>query len=788
MQVESTITGLVTVVDNVPMAISIIPATASILGQEVGAVVETAFQGASADYSSISASGSGFINPLKVLLSARSAMNRLNGIASEVDAIVASCLGPAAAVDYSNVMALINNAGNTGATASTSIAINGANPSSLGAMLYQASLNSEGYVNSINPSSNKVLSCNDAAYQVANNITDALNSGEFSRVVKGAVNGMDQLNVNDNVTFDRLTEQWNATRTANSVNNSLAFGSQQAQTEVMNMLAAELVQNMQACMATSGESRTICESALVQSNEIERNNIQMAAAEVPMLKYAGSFGNYLQALIIGVGPIVAMFMMFAGVEAGKCLKTVAHLMVWPIIVTNVGAEVINGLTYINIANFVQGLVNTNGLISQAQTFNLYKELSFQIGSASHMMASLPVIMGMIFALGESAALVSVGTNIAPKSSEVANDVTPKAIHQDALIKGSGVGSISHSPEAAHTQLGGSMPMISASSAIGREIDKADAAFSSVDQKAKTRAATENVAASNADMVSKSKFSGSEYTKSETDALRSFMNASTGTKVSDGTGERANSESNNGVDTNLGLNATGGIGGGGGGGGGLFGQVGAAANTSARAGSSLSNTVHGSHDEEVHKAKETGNALEKALTFAKSHNFGERAVRDLTKRVEAQRAYTESLTSSETSSDQKTKALEQSAEVTAYAGNVSAEQVAHQTHTNADFGSFMMMEGQAMKGNAAFERNLALATREADNSGTNNVLGDGQGRDAALAFRAAQLTAQDSNASVDDRFAAAKFVTGAMSHLMHGGVSHQAIAAPTRVEGNPENNT
>lgn len=117
-----------------------------------------------------------------------------------------------------------------------------------------------------------------------------------------------------------------------------------------------------------------CQATALQAAEVERNNLQQAASEVPMLRYAGSFGNYLLAMIIGLGPAIVMLMMFAGIEAGKCVKTVAHIIVWPLLVVNVGAELVNSMICVDVANYLQSL-RQGGWISQASTLSAYKELS-----------------------------------------------------------------------------------------------------------------------------------------------------------------------------------------------------------------------------------------------------------------------------------------------------------------------------------------------------------------------------------------------------------------------------
>jgi len=789
IQVESTVNGQVTVISNVPIIISAIPATGSILAQQAGGLVETAFQSTGTDYASISATGTGFINPLKVLLASRSAVNRLNGVASQVDSVITFCLAPDSGVDYSSVTALVSNAGNSGASSTLSIPINGANPTALGALLYQASLQNA-FVPTITTTDGSILDCTDAAYTVASNLGDALESTEFSRIVQGAVNGMDQPSIPANTTIDQITQQWSATRNANTVTGAVAVGSQQAQNEVINLLTAELTSNELACLNTSNESRTICESSLIQSNELERYNIQLAAAEVPMLKYAGSFANYLLALIIGLGPIVVMFMMFAGVNAGKCLKTVAHLIAWPLLVTNVGAELINGMIYISIANFSQGIA-AGGVISLAENVAIYKELSFQIGSASHMMASLPVIMGMIFALGESAALVNVGSNLGPKSGAVEDSASPFLVKQDAMVASSSMAKVDHTTQGAVSTLNGAFPAISASSQEGQFIAKSSSAISHADSVIKTQQESESAAKSNAKTVNSQTFKDWGFTDAQSKAFREHLSVSKRNSVNDHAGERNSSSSLNesSGQTSAGFSIGGGVGWGGNKNGLSIGAN-AGATSAASSRNSLSNDINSGHEQVVNQAKETGATLEDARNFANTHGFGGRVSGELTKRIDAQNSYTQSLVSNESATDTQSKALESSASATSYAAKINDLEFEHQSapDVNPELSSFMNVEGHRLQGLDSVQKNLAIARKDADRTGTSDIRGDEHGRERFLMFRAAQITAQDQSAPVAERYEAQKFVTSAMTHMMHGGVEPSRIEAPKTISERPENKT
>src|SRR2546423_882607 len=68
VQVESIASGAVTSIDNVPFVIAVIPAGGSLMAANVNGVVTTAFSNANPDYSVITATGNGFLDPTKRLL------------------------------------------------------------------------------------------------------------------------------------------------------------------------------------------------------------------------------------------------------------------------------------------------------------------------------------------------------------------------------------------------------------------------------------------------------------------------------------------------------------------------------------------------------------------------------------------------------------------------------------------------------------------------------------------------------------------------------------------------
>lgn len=753
IQVQSTINGRVTSVDNVPFIISAIPAAASLMAQEVGAVVETAFQSVGTDYPSISASGNGFINPLKVLLTSRTAVLRLGGIDSEVRTVLSTCLGSDSGVDYGAVTAKVMNAGNTGATAAQTIEIAGTPGTALGALLYQAAQNNVGLVPEIVTNSQTILSCADAAQVVADNITTALNSKEFTRVVQGAVNGMDQPIPGADYSLATLTQQYTAIRTANTTMSALAGGAMQANAEVLNLLFAELTANALNCLKADASNKTTCQAAAIQANEIERNNIHRASNEVPMLKYAGSFANYILALIIGLGPVIVMFMMFAGVDAGKNIKTAVHIMVWPLLVMNVGAELINGMIHISVANFLTSITQ-GGYLSQAVAIEAYKELSLQVGTASHIMASLPVIMSMIFALGGSAAMVSVANNLNPREKNTVDAVSPSVMSATPLISQGSMAQLAHGNGWSNLKQTGALPSAASSATHASLANEASAALTNTVQKQQTISEGEqNLAAW------KKAFDGRDYSHLGVDqrtgeAIRSAwmenQRANTHWASGNAVGADKTNQNTSGVSGQLGVGAgkgSFGISGG------VSAKTGTSATDSMKAGTSTGKTR--TIDESVALEK----AVSKELSNAKINNKGSDTAKALSKTLDTQRSFQKTLSSTESSTDATSELMKNSSGFVAYQASMRPEEFAHQSQANSNYRMFQITDGEKFEAMPAAQPHLQDAAKAMQDGSTDGIVGNKNAQQAIQRHSAAVRLAQDESAKPADRQKALEYLVG-----------------------------
>lgn len=769
VQIESTLNGKVTAIDNVPMAISLIPVAGSMMSTQVGSVVTTAYQAVGTNYPAISAQQNGFINPLKVLLSSRSAIMRLGSVDSEVRTIVAACFPSDAGMNYSDINQMVMNAGNTGAPASKTIDINGVNGTSLGALLYFASQNTTGIVNNLAPNDSTVYSCPDAAVKVASDITDAVNSAEFARVVQGAVNGMDQPVPGANYSINSLTTQYTALSTANTVTNTLAGGAGQAQTEILNLLFSELVSNNLNCLQADGTDKTNCEASMIQTTEIERHNIEAAANEVPMLKYSGSFGNYILALIIGLGPVIVMFMMFMGVDAGKCVKTAVHITVWPLLVMNVGAEIVNGMICISVADFMNA-IRQGGYISQAETVAIYKELSLQIGTGSHIMASLPVLMSMIFALGESAALVSVAKEVQPESKETSRAGAPEAISAAPMVSQRSMAQLSMGDGFSDLSMSGARAAVSTSGQYGNLISEATAGMSKAITKQQTLSEGQTDLKTWQRAFEHRNYSGLGIDDATGESVRKAYESSlrTSTKTSTGEGAQGTRVNSNASQANGSLSLSGSAGAssatGLGGSASFGGSLGAQSQTSAQ--DSLQGTKSSSTNQDLDNSKALSKALAQELSHRATSTTGSQDAKTITNSLSKQQSYQKLLSESKSETDSTTEAIKASSGLIMATQNIGASEIAWQMKSNFDFAAYQTTQGMAFDRLPGSEKYKQQAERDMSAGATNQLLNDPEGREAVIRMSAATMLALDKDAPAPARLAATEFVTGAARAMNH----------------------
>lgn len=799
--VESGLTGATTAVDGVPVLISFVPATASLVSRIVGEKLEAAMQSTGTDYASLSATHHGFINPLKTLLTSRTAILRLGGVASEVNSLLSTCLSSDSGADYSKIANHVLFAGNLAGADAGPVPIPvwselGSTRTSIGMLLAEAAQNTTAVVTDIKVGTNDIATCADAAAQVGADIGQALQSDEFRRVVQGAVNAADQPNANDDFSINAIAGQYAAVRTANSTTGGLAGGVAQANAETINLLFSELVKNDLDCLRADGTNKSTCLAMAVQGNEIERNNIQAAANGFESLMYAGAFANQIIAVIIGLGPVIVLFMMWAGVGAGKNMKVAAHMIVWPLLVMNVGAELINGMIYMSVANFMRTLAQ-GGVINQSTAVEVYKNFSLEIGTASHLMATLPILMSTIFALGESAALVKISDSMTSGSKDESKSVNPAPIDSTPLVTNSSVARAEQGVGGVDVSLTGAIPAIATSAQFGSMQREASNSLTSAHQK------LESISEGETDLQSWTRaFSTGDYkklgvTESTFKVLRDEYNRNYSATQAGKSGHGAGSTKDNFNSSQAGgsVGAEAGVGLPGGEKGGLLGasagvSLGLEHRTMTGANDNLQAGKHVEQENSVAKSQALAKSFSLALQSDKFKNIGTDETRTLQHSLGVQRQYARTLSESKSVSDVASEAVKRSTGFVALNAQIGGKEVAGQMKTNAAYQRFQLNEGRAFGNSVAAQPYLERARKDMKAGVTDRIEGDEAASEALARHRAAFLLAADENAKPEDRLGANEYLLGSAKAMIAARFEgadpaprpHYDIASPTNHSG------
>lgn len=781
VHIESTINGQFSIVNHVPFVIAVVPAGASLLSKELGSVVETAFQGTGTDYTQISASHQGFINPLKVMLTTRSAMMRLGSIDSDVRSVVSSCIANDTGVDFASVQQKVIAAagtpvsGSAGATSNLTYPIGNTLGTALGALLYQAGLNTSSFVPDIKLAAepDTILNCEDAAVEVANRITTTLSGADFSRVVMGATNGVGEPATGANYTIENVQANFAAIREARAGISALAGATVQANAETLNLLFSEMVGNNLNCLKADGQNKTMCMAAAVQANEFERANIQSAAAVVPLLKYTGAFANYMLALIIALGPAIMMLAMFSGVSATKCALTTVHIILWPMLVMNVGAEIVNGMIYRTLASFFESLTQ-GGWLTQNLTVEAYKEMSLQIGVASHLMASLPVLMSIIFGLGASSAMTSVATSMLPKENATADSASPQMLQATPLVGQSSTGQITHGVGGAETKTTGAFPAVATDASFNDVQNSVRSQLQSSLQRQATTTEAVNQLRNFESAHSKGNYSEYGMSKEEGDKLytsyqenlRAAQTAKSGVQGQTGSeAAKTHDKSNQAVTTataggNLGIGL-------GGASAGFKAGVDKTAIANVQTGernSTLASTAAtGARDETAEKSQALTDAIDKhksSGSFARSGNRSDQTLRDL---ESTQKSYQTSI--AQTKSNSETQSSEKAAtnRFVAFNAKVSATEIGNATSSNPNYQWFQQSK-QAANFDEVSAKHQNQVRSDMASGAISNYSGSKAGQTAVIRHAAAVKMANDPSSSPYEKETALTYLTNSMGSL------------------------
>ncbi len=760
VNIENVVNGKVSRVDNVPDVIAILPAAASQLGTDLRTVIKTAYGSITSDYPTISASSEGVINPLKALLTSRTAAMRLGGVDSMIRSVVGACIGYDSGYDYASVTEKIRKSGpvNYGST----ISIKGSNSSGISQLLYQASLNTSGFVPDLVVNASEILTCPDAAVYVGQQIEAALDSSEFKRVVLGSSFTPDNPSSSGDYSIDRLIVQWAAMRKSTSVTNVLAAGNSQATTEVLNLFFDEIVSSNLNCLRSDGPNRTTCQAAAIQALEMERNNITRAAASAQSANYAGAFAEHMLALVVGLGPILIMFMMFMGSGASKAMYMAAHVTVWPILVANVGNELINGMIYTHLADFISTLTQ-GGYLTQPLAIEAYKEFSKQIGVATIIQSSLPVLLSMIFALGASSASVSVASKMNGDGSAKAGAIASPEIQSSAPVVQTGsIASIQQGADGwSKISETGATNFVQQTQTYGDYSQQMARAQSQ--EVARQKAISEGETQTNSILEKAGK----------TDTYSTGLDRSTMNRISDSARESlardnataatstVSADKRNSNNTVVGAGASASAGAGvGGGNSGLFGSLTASlrGDTAAQAQDSLSQSEQARKEEAIRKSKAVESAISKELANTSRTSENHSKVKSLETMLQKQKQYSQTLTETASDRDNSSQTKQAADRLVTFSQNIASENLAQHANVNQGYQRFLVNEGRQFAQLPSAQKHLEAAKEQFTNGGTDRLVGSPLAQQAALNHNAAVRMYNDKSTSDADRQAAANYLS------------------------------
>ena len=759
VNIENVRTGKVARVDNVPDVIVILPAAASTLGTDLKTVMRTAFGTVNPSYSEIGATTEGVLNPLKVLLTSRTAAMRLGSVDSMIRSVVGACIGYDSGSDYSTIIDKVRRAGQV-AFGST-ISIKGSYSAAISQLLYQASLNTNGFVPDLIVNANEILTCPEAASLVAQRIEGALDSQQFKSAVLGSLFTDNPTSTGD-YSFDRLAVQWAAVRKSTAVTNVLAGGTSQATTEVLNLLFDEIVNSNLNCLRSDGPNRTTCQSSAIQALEVERTSVTRAASSAVSQAYAGPFAESMLALVVGLGPILLLFMMFMGTNASKAMYMAAHVTVWPILVANVGNEIINGMIYTLLADFINTLTQ-GGYLTQPMAIEAYKEFSKQIGVASTIQSSLPVLLSMIFALGASSASVSVASKMNGEGARSGSISTPEAQSAAPVVK---TGSMANIAQGA-----GGWSKVSETGAtnfVQQTQTYGDYSHQLVRAQAQEVARQRNISEGETQTRSILEKSGTTDTTSKgvdratvnriaDTARESLARDNTTSATSSVTADKRNSK-NTVIGAGASATVNAGVGGeknglGAGIGGSLRGD------STAQAQDSLSQSEQARKENAIRQSKAVEFAIAKELSNTARTSQNQSKVKGLEAMLQKQQIYSQTLSETASDRDNSSQTRQAADRLVSFSQNIGSENLAQHANVNQGYQRFLMGEGRQFAQLPAAQQHLEAARELFSSGGTDRLVGSPLAQQAALNHNAAVRLYNDKSASGEDRQAAANYLTG-----------------------------
>lgn len=449
--IQSERDGTTKAVDNVPVLSFAVPVLMSNLSVDFARTMETAYQPPFAVYTMLGGtSNQSFGEPLRALLSTRTALLRLPQIQSDLREVIGACID--SSYNYAKVNQMVMFAGETaagGGASTDSVGIMGLSvPTSVGVLLKQAAANTSAYVTGLTPPSaaTVALSCPNAVDLVVAEIDAAFGSSIFSsNATRAPGNAADSITKTD-YSFDVLSNIYGNVRNFAAATGADAVAASQANAELINMIFNQEIMRDLDCLKEGGSNKTTCLGTASLANAIEQGNIDAAANGSAFLASFGAFADSLFAVIIGLTPVYIIVMIFLGQKLSRMMFAYLQTMLWSVLVYNFGAVLVNSIILYKISAALQALAG-GSIINQADGMEAYRILSMQVGASASMLTSLTMLIPTLFSLSQSATMAGVASKSTGQDRYNEKAVAPDLIAPAPILR-------MHSPAEATPTPGG----------------------------------------------------------------------------------------------------------------------------------------------------------------------------------------------------------------------------------------------------------------------------------------------------------------------------------------------
>lgn len=756
LNIESTVTGATTSVAHVPILEAVVLGGGTAVLQQFAHASETAISNVSTTYASISSTGTGFLNPLKILLGTRSAINDLGIIPSQVSTIVGTCLSPET-TNTARVQALVKGAGNMGGV--PSIPINGVENTALGVMLYQAQLTTSGildYMDDITTGSVITVdtpSCVEAVGMVVANIEYALSTSDFQRAVQTSFQATDNpvQSANGN-TIEAITGYFSAFRTSKVSQDQLSVGQQQANTEMYNLIYSEMVEQNLECLSAMGSNRTTCQGLILNRTDQERKNLRDAANAAYEMKILGAFGNATVLLMIMAFPAIGLLGIFYPAQAASFFKKWVEMVLIALMSYQVLAEIINAFMAFKLGNFLSNMAQ-GGFISQGIAYNAYTGLANQIGLASNLLSGLPQLLGAIVGIGSAWSNASSNATRLQDSS-AAESLAPQAVHAAALMNMSPTAEVTQGQGFNIVRTPGSVAEASMNMQFGALSDTANKSVSASIIDSKTRDEGISYAETVASDISKGNSNNHTLSTNAQKALDKTISSSDSASKAFGIDKQDARTQRAGTSTDMSASVTGGWG--------VIPSISVTGKTGASASDDNSVVKTLSEQDQVKQSQERQKAYKDTLSSAEGQSLSEEDRQSISHAMRGEEMLQERISHTETSAQTSSEAKQATDALTAQMLSVGTETLAANAAKNKDVRLLMASEGaQFMYGTGAGSKAMDKVI-ERENLGLTDRVNsnDPKAIDFARAFAAANMVRNDNSASEKEKARASAFIAHA----------------------------